>query len=416
MKTRMLIIWTIFAITSGCSLFQNNSEPGGIPNPKVIDLTPVASELVTYSNHFGIDLFTKVATQEEGNMMISPLSANIALTMLLNGAQDNTLDEIRDMLGYPSNLSNNQINMAYKELVGKLLSADDKVTLAIANSLFQHKDFSVKTPYINVLKDAFNAEVKQVDMKSPATIDVINKWARDNTNNRIQKVIESLDRETVLILMNALYYKGNWTVQFNKNNTRNHTFYLTDGSTHEVPTMVGDLPVKASMMYVDEKPVHILELPYGRTNFSMVILMPAQPGLDLLHQELDSNLWAEVSAKLSQFESWTEREVRLPKFSFDYEIYLNEILMDLGMLDAFNPTTANFREISDSDIFVNFVKQNSFIEVNEEGTEAAAVTTIGMVVTSMPPSHVIDRPFVFAIRERTTNTIMFMGQVVDPKQ
>jgi serpin B len=156
-----------------------------------------------------------------------------------------------------------------------------------------------------------------------------------------------------------------------------------------------------------------LEMPYGRKNFSMVLIVPNN-NLSDFYQSFDINTWNEITSTFDQMNSWNETMVQLPKFKFDYEKKLNDQLIAMGMVDAFSPMAADLSGISDADIFVSFVKQNTFVEVNEEGTEAAAVTTIGIELTSVGPYFVVDKPFIFAIRERTTNTLLFIGGVTNP--
>jgi serpin B len=214
-----------------------------------------------------------------------------------------------------------------------------------------------------------------------------------------------------MFLMNALYFKGDWTKQFDKSKTTNKPFHLNNGNTIQVSTMHHD---KLSAMYYEGQDFTALELPYGRRNFSMIIMLPAN-GLSSFYDNFTPGVWKEMTTALGNIDEWSDFVVSLPKFSFEYETLLNDQLKALGMLDAFDPNLADLSGISDANIYVDFVKQNAFVDVNEEGTEAAAVTTIGIVETSMPPMFVVDKPFAFAIRERTTNTLLFIGSVVDPR-
>jgi serpin B len=209
--------------------------------------------------------------------------------------------------------------------------------------------------------------------------------------------------------MNALYFKGNWTYQFDENQTIDYPFTLKNGNAVNVKMMRNLMP---AISYTGSDATSV-ELPYGQQNFAMVIIMPDTP-LDEFLVDFDATDWASITAGLDSFAEAVEMEIILPKFKFEYEKLLNDQLKALGMLDAFNPT-ADLSGISDADIWVDFVKQNTFVDVNEEGTEAAAVTTIGVVEVSMPPSFIADRPFIFAIRERLTNTLLFIGKVEQPE-
>jgi serpin B len=254
----------------------------------------------------------------------------------------------------------------------------------------------------------FDATVDGLNFDQPAAVNTINQWASDNTNKRIPKVIDEISPETVMFLMNALYFKGDWSYKFNKANTSDRYFMLDNGTEIQTPTMDGK--VKVNLHYGDG--FSAMEMPYGRKNFSMVIVMP-EGKLKDFYPDFTPQLWDEITTSLSG-NNWTEILVNLPRFKFEYEKVLNDQLKALGMEDAFVPYVADLSGISDEELFVSFVKQNTFVEVNEEGTEAAAVTTIGVDVVSMPPHFFANKPFIFAIRERTTNTLLFMGTVMNP--
>jgi serpin B len=401
-------IFPTLLIVAGITISCQNNGPKPEPTPKTIDLTPRAAEVITSNNDFGIKLFTSTAAGEDDNMMLSPLSAGVALTMLLNGCDSETYSQIRDMLGYPQNMTIQEINSAYQSLVKQLLEADPKVKLAIANAIFYRSGFSFKAPFLNTMATDFDATVDGLDFDNPAAVNTINQWASDNTNKRIPKVIDRISAETVMFLMNALYFKGDWTYQFDKANTSERYFMLDNGTEIQTPTMDGK--VKVNLHYGDG--FSAMELPYGRKNFSMVILMPDGKLKDF-YPDFTPQLWDEITTSLLGG-NWTEILVNLPKFKFEYEKILNDQLKALGMEDAFVPYVADLSGISDEELFVSFVKQNTFVEVNEEGTEAAAVTTIGIDVVSMPPHFFVNKPFIFAIRERTTNTLMFIGAVTNP--
>jgi serpin B len=383
-------------------------EPEGPKQPKPINLPAKASQVITNSNGFGIDLFRVTALEENTNMMLSPLSASTALTMLLNGCNTQTYEQIRDMLGFEG-LTLAEINDAYRSLVGQLLVVDPEIQLSLANSVWYRQDFYVKQDFLNTMDSAFDSEIGALDFGQPSALETINGWAKDNTNGKIPKVLNEIDSDMVMFLMNALYFKGTWTYQFEPDQTASVPFHPENGSIVNVDMMRSLIPVKT----VSDNEAAAFELPYGRQNFSMVIILPDNslgeylPGFD----ETD---WSNITASLDAIPDADEIEMIMPKFKFDYEKYLNEQLKSLGMTDAFEPYLADLSGISDDDIYVDFVKQNTFVDVNEEGTEAAAVTTIGIKEVSMPPSFTIDRPFIFGIRERTTNTLLFIGKIENP--
>lgn len=404
MKTCLLSVLVLSL--AGCSLFAD-SEPPRSPGPLI--LTEQATQLIALNNQFGVNFFREAAAGEAENLMLSPLSASAALTMLLNGTNGDTYEQIRAMLGYPATADLAAINESFRSLTEQLLNVDREVNLTLANAMFYREGFGLKTPFLNALQTAFDAEVNGLDFNAPSAVSTINGWAHAKTNGRIPQVIDRISPDAVLFLMNALYFKGEWTTQFEPARTANRGFTLDDGSFVNVPTMEGR---------VDSRQFHTetyraIELPYGRRNFSMVILVPNETLANFMPRFTPA-LWDEVSSGLGLEDTWTSTLVRLPRFTFSSERILNDVLQRLGMTDAFSAAQADLSRIADERLFVSFVKQNTFVDVNEEGTEAAAVTTIGVEVTSLPTGFFVDKPFLFLIRERTSNTLLFVGQVVNP--
>lgn len=260
------------------------------------------------------------------------------------------------------------------------------------------------------MDSSFESEIAALDFSQPSALETINGWASDKTNGKIPKVLDAIDPSAVMFLMNALYFKGTWTYQFDPGQTASVPFYLKNGSVVNVD-MMRSLFTGIKIVY--DTSAIVIELPYGRQNFSMVIILPDNSLQEYL-PGFDNTDWSNFTAGLDAITEPGEAEIILPKFKFDYEKYLNDQLKSLGMLDAFDCYLADLSGISDADICVDFVKQNTYVDVNEEGTEAAAVTTIGIKEVSMPPEFKVDKPFIFAIRERMTNTLLFIGKVEDP--
>ena len=388
----------------GCKKEEKNLPK----DPVTINLPAKAGAMIKQSNSFGIDLFREAAHNYEDNMMLSPLSASTALSMLLNGCDGETYTQIRGMLGYDA-LSLDEINENYNSLVGQLLTVDPDVQLSLANSVWYRQDFNVKQNFLERMSAAYQAKVSDLDFSSPSAVTTINNWAKDNTHGKIEKVLDEINPNAVMFLMNALYFKGDWTYQFDKALTTQQLFYPQNSDPKNVEMMRSEMPFR---LYSGAD-LRAIELPYGQQNFAMVIILPDGP-LDGYLESFSGEQWKEITASLDEIKP-TSSEVSLPKFRFDYEKILNQQLQSLGMTDAFISGIANLSGISDEMIFVNFVKQNTFVDVNEQGTEAAAVTTIEIDYTSMPESFIVDKPFIFAIRERTTNTLLFIGKVEMPE-
>lgn len=396
----------IFLVT--CSKIDDG-EPD--LTPKNLNLTAMALQTIESSNEFGIDLFTKVAETERVNLMLSPLSASMALTMLLNGCDGDTYTQLQETLKYPSGMTTGDINEAYNSLVDQLLNADPKVKLALANAIFYHNGFVVKQPFLATMNNDYKATVEALNFTSPAALNTINKWAGDNTNGRIPKVLDEIDPLMVMFIMNALYFKGDWSYRFDKSKTNDRPFLPDGGSTVNVSTMFSEVGAKV----VSGNDYRAVEMPYGRSNFTMVVIVPTTT-LAEFNSTFTSQTWNSVTGVFDDTDEFEKYSVYMPKFKFSYEKYLNDQLKSMGMLDAFLAGKADLSGISDQGIFVSFVKQNTFVEVDEKGTEAAAVTTIGMRAVSLDPRiFLVDKSFIFAIRERTTNTLLFIGQVVKPE-
>ncbi len=411
MKTNLLHLTLILSMCFLSACKKEDTKDMAL-EPVKINLTAKSMEVIEASNQFGINLFRDVALDETGNIMLSPLSASAALTMLLNGAANDTYDQIREMLGYDANMSISEINEAYQSLVVQLLAADDRVDLSLANAVFYREGFDVKPPFISSMQDAFDAKIQELDFSQAASVDTINQWASNNTKGKLPEVMDNIDPNMVMFLMNALYFKGDWTTQFNKDATERRPFTLKNGEEVMVDAMYEAGMV--SMLHYEEE-YKVIEMPFGRKNFSMLVVVP-WISFDTFLEDLTPELWNGIMGHLEGASSWTETSVMLPKFRFEFDKQLNDHLQALGMVDAFDESFADLSGISDNHLYVDFVKQNTFVEVNEQGAEAAAVTTIGITYTSVPAVFMVDRPFVFAIRERTTNTLLFIGKVMNPAE
>ncbi len=341
--------------------------------PKLISLTAAAPQAIQSSNDFGIELFRKVAEADVKNLMLSPLSASTALTMLLNGCGGDTYDQLKGTLKYPSEMTIGEINEAYKSLVDQLLDADPLVKITLANAIFYRNGFTVKPPFLAAMSNDYKATVEGLDFAAPSALTTINKWANDNTAGKIPKVLDEISEDAVMFLMNALYFKGDWSYQFDKSATEDRTFHPDGGTTVNVSTMNSE--VGAKVVYGNN--YKAVEMPYGRTNFTMIVIVPEET-LATFYTSFTSGVWNSITSGFDGADEYGKLIVYMPKFKFSYEKYLNDQLQAMGMVDAFIPFQADLSGISDQSIFVSFVKQNTFVEVDEVGTEAAAVTTIGV--------------------------------------
>ncbi len=382
-------------------------------DPVEIELTLKQRDVVASANRFAFDLFKPVVAGEGTgtNIMISPFSITSALSMTLNGAAGETFNVVRSTLRYDGQ-SLEEINGTYRRLATEMVPVDERVVMEIANSVWAENNFQVKKEFINALKEWYLAEARNFDVADPGSVDLINGWIEEKTHDRIQNMLSSLDRDLVMLIINAVYFNGKWKHQFDSKKTAERPFYLTPGNPVQVPVMY---QTQKFAMSRPEK-MTLVELPYGQGNYSMVVALPDEGIAPAeIVTGLDAGKWEEWMESLSY--GPTEVELYMPKFRYEYKRKLNDDLISLGMGPAFAPGVADFSRISDEEIFISFVLHQTFIENKEEGTEAAAATVIGFTRTSLPPEpEVIDinRPFLYFIRETATGTIVFMGLVADP--
>ena len=366
----------------------------------------VSADLVSKSNDFSMNLWKTLPKFEnpDKNYFISPLSLEIALGMLLNGANGNTKTEIQKVLGL-ENESIDGINAFYKELIEKLPQSDPKVINTIANAIWQDKNFVAEKSFTDILSKDFQAKLYVDDFSNTATVQKINNWAAANTNNKVPKVIEEIDPSMVMILLNALYFKGDWTDQFEVEKTKKAPFNGTLAKTS-----VDMMNKTGNVAYADMVDYQMVELPYGNKKYVMQVILPKTLKVEELVNKLSASALRESEAKLKE----TKIIFEFPKFKTESSIKLNEILKFMGMPTAFG-SGADFSKIMKpaGKLNVGFVKQDTYISVDEKGTEAAAVTSIGIVVTSVPvyPEVICNKPFVYIIKEKTSSAILFVGKV-----
>jgi len=379
--------------------------------PVIIDLTQDQVALIESGNAFAFDVFKKVlagsGTYE--NIMISPLSISYALSMTLNGATGETRDAMMEALRI-NGITTDALNNSYMELTKALLSVDKRVLMSIANSVWTENDFIVKQAFIDILTNFYDAESKPFDINDATAPDKINAWIEANTNGLIKEMINELEDNTVMLLINAIYFKGKWGSEFDASKTVQEPFYKTGSSQVEVPMM----KQKNDFMVYEGNGFVVAEFPYGQGNFVMNVILPNdQSGLASIASQVDNESFAGWIGQLAE----RETDVSFPRFKYGYQKTLKEVLTDMGMGIAFTED-ADFSNISDQfDLLINDVTHQTFIETNEEGTEAAAATVVTVGTTSMPPPMLIfnmDHPFIYIIRETTTNSIIFMGRVADP--
>jgi serine protease inhibitor len=374
------------------------------------DLSIAEGELIAADNSFAFKLFTEVNAHEgDKNIFVSPLSVAMALGMTYNGAAGTTQQAMQEVLGLQG-MDLQEVNESYRSLIDLLQNLDPVVEFVLANSIWYGHTMTFEQDFLDLNQTYFDAEVTPIDFSAPSASQTINGWVNDKTNGRISEIVpDPVPADVVMYLINAIYFKADWTYQFDKSRTQAAPFHLIDGSEVTVDMMEheAEMPVR----FLWNADLTAVELSYGGDAYVMTILLPSEPdGINTLLDGLTQENW---SAWLDQLYAG-EVYVRLPKFTLEYELQMNDVLTALGMGVAFSPGAADFtRMYAPGGIWIDEVKHKSFVKVDEEGTEAAAATSVAMVC-SAPLTFLVDRPFVFVLREKLSGTILFMGKVVDP--
>ena len=390
--------------TASCDSFSDDSET---PQPTVCPTEESLVHVVSASTNNAFPLFSEVdaITDKNENYTISPLSLSEALAIASNGANGDTRKQIAEIIGV-NGMSKETVNETFNSLNDYLANADSKTTFSIANSVWIDEGFEVKPEFLNDKK--LIGETFYQNLSSTKTMNDFNNWCDTKTNGCIKKVLsEPLSGDCMMVIANALYFKGMWKYQFDKNNTNEQDFYNSDGTKSNVKMM----SQKCKFLAYSGENMDMVELPYGNENFCMDVILPHEgKNLDECMKDFTLNTFLYEYIKDSK---QTDVVVQMPRMKLECTKSLITPLMAMGMTDAFLDGKADFTGISDSRIFISDVKQSTYVNVDEEGTEAAAVTTVELTqkVNDNVPEFRMDRPFTYIIRERTTGTILFMGKV-----
>jgi serine protease inhibitor len=380
-----------------------------------IEVTEKTAQLIEAENEFGLELFQHIFTSEtkNENIMISPLSVSLALAMTYNGAKGETKTAMEKTLKVYG-LEPAEINASYRDLVRALKSLDQKVLMEIANAIYYSKDFQVENEFVSINRNYYDAQVTALDfLNQQLALKTINDWVSVKTHGKIDQIISEISPSHVMFLLNAIYFKGVWKSQFKESDTRKQPFNLESGTTIQADMM----QLTDTVAWLSNDLFSAIRLPYGKGNYNMYLFLPNQ---DKTLADLTGSLIPE------NWETWMKAfipaqkvEIQLPRFKYKYEIKLNDVLTTMGMGVAFTGS-ADFTGINrGGGLNINYVKHKTFIEVNEEGTEAAAVTVVAIERTSVgpeKPQFIANRPFMYAITEEKTGAILFMGTVKDPLQ
>lgn len=402
---RIILSLTIISLTlvtiTGCSAVKVANDD--------FDMSQINSDVLLRNVDFTLDIMKELNKEDlHQNIFISPLSISTALTMTYNGAVGATQAQMEKGLRYEG-LEQDKINTTYKHLMAYLSQVDKQIDLTISNSIWYRQGEAIKQDFIDINKEFFNAEVAEMDFTDPKSADVINNWIKTSTKDKIEKMLDPpLPADVVMYLINAVYFKGDWSVQFNKDHTYSSSFNGLNKNNQSVDMMSR----KGAIDYGVGEDYQVVRLPYGDGKVFMYVILPElKQDINTFLTSMDRNKYMGIKSSLAPTEEVT---INLPKFKMEYGIkMLNEQLIAMGMEDPFSPM-ADFSGIREG-LYISRVLHKAVIEVNEEGSEAAGVTVVEMQESAAmdPIVFTADRPFLFMIAEDDTDTILFMGKFVN---
>jgi len=411
---------------AGCGNAPGSPDPPAPPAPPIphvaalsddavqkIAADPNVKTVVGANNDFGFRLLGKLDQDSAGkNVFFSPFSLSSALLMTWNGAAGQTGDEMAKALGV-SPAPQSAINQGYSLLLPYLRNPDDKVELSVANALWIRQDLHFAPAFQQTCELDYGAQTTSLDLDSQSGIDAINAWVNQNTHGKIPTIIDTPpDPSLVAVLTDAIYFHGTWTNPFKKESTQPAPFTLDNGTTKQVPLMYQE----TDFPYDETAQFQAVALPYGTGRISMYIVLPKSgTQLDDLISKLDAKAW---DGFVTQF-SHTEVQLSLPKFHADYKASLADTLKSLGMVTAFDPQHADLTPMGVTEAHISYVLHKATLDVDEEGTVAAAATAVGVTASAMPVRQApivmrVDHPFFCAIRDNSTGTILFEGVIRNP--
>lgn len=403
----------IFAVSAALALAACGDgstapgTPGAALNSLPRELSTAERNVLAASNAYSFALWHTVNDSlRDSNVFVSPLSASFALGMTLNGANGQTYDEMRAALRLGDG-SLASIDSGYRSLIALLTSLDRSTTMQIANAIFYRSDFPFNQSFLDQASTYFDAEVKPENFADQAaTLKAVNGWVDAKTHSRIPKVLDSVDPATVMYLLNAIYFKGSWRDRFDPEATRDATFHAVSGDQSK-PLMHR----KGKMSYAETGAFQAVDLPYGDSAFTMSVILPKSGNsVESVAAGLTPDAWSSLGASYhTQLVDLT-----LPKVTLTWKRSLIPDMKALGMKLAFSDLADFTRMSTGQQLFISLLQQNTFVAIDEEGTEAAAVTTVGVSVTSAAQvvTMRVDRPFIFVIRERLSGSVLFMGKIV----
>ena len=403
----------LLALIPGAVLFAGGSVADTAPRvPTEAEINSdelarsIDPNLIDANTRFAFELLQELISEDRGkNVFFSPLSILLALAMTYNGAAGDTKLAMAEALEF-SQFDLEQLNRGFNDLMVGIVNADQQVEVSIANSIWYRLGYDVKEDFIDRNARYYSAEVRELDFSDPQAADTMNNWIDQATKGKIEKMFDSIPPETKMYLINAIYFKGDWTHQFSESATQDGEFILETGSKKMVPMM----HLEENFRHAQAENLGILRLPYGREKLAMYILLPDEgEDLDEITSQLNEVSWNRLRRDLED----KEVTLTMPKYRIEYGVkILNDVLTKMGMGAAF---AGGFSGINPK-LFISRVLHKAVIDVNEKGSEAAAATVVEMTKSAPPEpvEFIVDRPFLFAISDDRTGSILFLGKVAEP--
>jgi len=384
---------------------------------KEVDTTnpnPPDEEVETISVDFDADLFKEsFSASDSKNVVVSPFSVKMALSMAAQGANGKTLEEMNKVIGLDETS-----NEYFRRLIEDA-AKDGDITLNIANSIWLRRGLEFNPAYIDILDSYYMAQASTLDFADPSSKDTINRWVSEKTNGKIEKIIDMIDPSNIAFLINAIYFNANWSTPFEEGFTSKKDFTLLDGSKVQADLM----SKTAHLSYQENNEFQAVELPYGENErYVMRVYLPRK---DVKFDKFVNSIDKESLQKWSEDFSSREGVLELPKFKTEYSSSLNDMLKNMGIKEAFNFGGADFSKmivVEGQNVYISEVMHKTYIDVNEKGTEAAAATSVEMMLLSAPEPEeemfkmIVDRPFVFTIDDKESGEILFIGAIINPLQ
>ena len=392
--------------------WSGNTDDEGENPYKALELTTKGSEYVRKGESFTFEYIERINAEAKKDYIISPLSMQFLLGMILDGAKGETADQIAAVLGYGAG-ETAQVNEYCLSMLTQLPQLDRKTTVSIANAIYVDDGWPLKDAYKSEVGKYYKAEVSNLDFSRPESVNVINGWCKKHTNGMIEKVLDEVDSNMLCYLLNALYFKGMWKEKFDKNRSGEEKFTDEAGSTSKVRMM----KQTKEFAYTENDVFQAVRLPYGNGAYSMFVLLPQKGhGVADIAATLRKSSWQDFRYGMSD----AEVDLWLPRFETKYNILLNDMLKEMGMPDAFDPAKADFSPLSDYALRLSFVQQHAAIKVDEEGTEAAAVSSAGFEKNAaLPVDNAVfhaDHPFLYLITESSSGVVLFAGRFGNQKE